>query len=202
MLHTFANALSNFQLLCLTAVLSGVLLMGGCVDASQLAALRDQATLVRDELETQAARLEDESQAEKSEPMVREAASEAASALRERLISLDQAIVALDTALQSSQTPDDLVGQLAAHAAPLVPEPFRSPVLLLGALAAALMRANQLKRAAGSIATSIAKASEKDDQFRSAIQRHADTLRSVQTSTAKRIVDEKVRDGFMMRLPV
>lgn len=202
MLYQCVRVLARFQTLCLIMVLVGLLNLGGCVDQARLFALRDQAGLVRDELQTEVARLEQVSQSEDAEPAVQEAASTAAVELRERLASLDQAIQTLDEILASAQTPDILIDQLASQAVPLLPEPFRSPVLLLGALAAALLRAGQLKRAAGSIAASIAKAAEKDEQFRSAIQRHADTLRSMQTPTAKRIVDEKTRDKFMLRLPI
>ncbi|GAB4384088.1 MAG: hypothetical protein Kow0022_05600 [Phycisphaerales bacterium] len=202
MLHQCFRVLSRFQALCLIVVPVGLLVLGGCVDHARLAALRDQAALVRDELQTEVARLEQASQSEGAGPEVREAASAAAVELRERLASLDQAITTLDEVASSAQTPDMLINQLTSQAVPLLPEPFRSPALLLGALAAALFRAGQLKRAAGSIAASIAKAAEKDEQFRSAIQRHADTLRSMQTPTAKRIVDERTRDGFMLRLPI
>ncbi|KAA0213706.1 MAG: hypothetical protein DYG94_09395 [Leptolyngbya sp. PLA3] len=208
MLHS-RLALSGFHVvslgarlfLCLVLCLGLTLPLSGCVDSAHLAALRERAVAVRSELATEVERLETDAQVQ-SDPVLAEASGQAAIALAARLAELDQAIAALDRVLAAEHSPDAVIQQVASEAVPLLPEPLRSPALLVGALLAAVFRASQLKRAAGSIAVSIAKASEKDEQFRSAIQRHADTLRSVQTSTAKRIVDEKLHEGFMLRLPV
>ncbi len=194
-------SLAGRLFLCLTLCLGLTLPLSGCVDSAQLAALREQAVAVRSELATEVHRLETDAQVQ-SDPVLAEASGQAATALAERLSEIDQAIAALDRVLAAEQSPDALIQQIAGEAVPLLPEPLRSPALLVGALLASLFRASQLKRAAGSIAISIAKAAEKDEQFRSAIQRHADTLRSVQTPTAKRIVDERLHEGFMLRLPV
>ncbi|MCL4221552.1 MAG: hypothetical protein KJZ65_09285 [Phycisphaerales bacterium] len=171
------------------------------MDTTQLASLRQQAVLVRDELASEMQRLETDAKVQ-SDAALAAASTQAAASLSRRLSDLDRAIVALDRVLETEQSPDGIVQQIVSETAPLLPEPLRSPALLVGALVAAVFRASQLKRAAGSIAVSIAKAAEKDEQFRSAIQRHADTLRSVQTPTAKRIVDERTHEGFMLRLPV
>lgn len=194
---TLARRLFLILVLCLGLTLP----LGGCVDTAQLAPLREQAVTVRDELATEVQRLETDAQVQSDAALV-EASTQAAASLSRRLSDLDRAIAALDRVLATEQSPDAIMRQIASETAPLLPEPLRSPALLVGALLAAVFRASQLKRAAGSIAVSIAKAAEKDEQFRSAIQRHADTLRSVQTPTAKRIVDERVHEGFMLRLPV
>lgn len=201
------NALSYFPALARRFGLLLVLCLGltlplsGCVDVGHLASLREQAAVIREELATEVQHLETDAKVQ-SDPVLAEASAQAASAFSRRLSDLDRAIAALDRVLNSEQSPDMLIRQIATEAVPVLPEPLRSPALLVGALLAAVFRASQLKRAAGSIAVSIAKAAEKDEQFRSAIQRHADTLRTVQTSTAKRIVDEKLHEGFMLRLPV
>lgn len=188
--------------LCLALCLAAAPLLGGCVDAAQLAAMRDQAIVLRGELAAEAEQMEAEAATPETDPAIRQANLDAADQLRQRLASLDQAIAAIDAAAGSAQNPDDAIHALTTQALPLLPEPLRSPALLVGALVVALLRANQLKRAAGSIAASIAKAAEKDEELRSAIQRQADTLRSVQTPTAKRIVDERTAQGFMLKLPV
>lgn len=171
------------------------------MDTAQLAAMRDQASVLRNEIAAEADRMQADADADESDPILRQASADAAVELRQRLAALDQVITSLDAAV-AAQNPDDAMHDLGTQALPLLPEPLRSPALLVGALVIALLRANQLKRAAGSIASSIAKAAEKDEQMRSAIQRQADTLRSVQTPTAKRIVDEKTAQGFMLKLPV
>ncbi|RMH12239.1 MAG: hypothetical protein D6695_07290 [Planctomycetota bacterium] len=186
----------------LAGLASLCLLLGGCIDAAHLADVREQAVLVREELAAEMTRLQTQAHAPDVDPMVQSASQQAAEQARVQLEKLDRSIEVIDHLLESQQNPDTMINEVATALTPLLPEPLRSPVLLLGALGAALFRAVQLKRAAGSIARSIAKVSEKDEQFRSAIQRHADTLRVVQTPTAQRIVDEKVRPGFMVRLPI
>jgi hypothetical protein len=187
--------------LCLGALMM-VLAAPGCIDRAHLVALRDDAQTVREQVAVEAQRLDQAAEDPDLTEDLRRATAEAASGLTSRLAELDAAIAALDRVLAAEQNPEELWRAVAGPIIPALPEPLRSPVLLLGALGVALARAAQLKRAAGSIARGIAKASEKDAEFRSVFDRHADTFRVVQTPTARRIVDEKVRPGFMMRLPV
>lgn len=179
-----------------------VLAAPGCVDSAQLLGLRQDAQLVRDQVDTQADRLEAAASDPGTPEEARRANAAAAQQVRARLDELDAGIAALDRIIDSGQTPEAVWGAVSESVVPALPEPFRSPVLLIGALGVALARAAQLKRAAGSIAKGIAKAAEKDEEFRSVFDRHADTFRGVQTPAARRIVDEKVRPGFMMRLPL
>lgn len=184
----------------------GVLVMAlvspGCVDGSQLLGLRGDAQLVRDEIAVEATRLESAASDPTLSEEVRVANAQAATRVRSRLDDLDATITALDRVIASEQNPEAIWSAVSESVVPILPEPFRSPILLIGALGLALARAAQLKRAAGSIAKGIAKAAEKDGEFRSVFDRHADTFRGVQTPAAQRIVDEKVRPGFMMRLPI
>lgn len=174
----------------------------GCIDRAHLLGLRTDAQSVRDEIALQGARLEETANDPALPEDIRRAHADAADALTDRLGDLDTAIAALDQLLATEQNPEDLWNAVAGPLIPALPEPLRSPVLLLGALGVSLARAAQLKRAAGSIARGIAKAAEKDDEFRSVFNRHADTFRAVQTPAAKRIIDERVRPGFMLRLPL
>jgi len=179
-----------------------VLAAPGCVDSAPLLGLRQDAQLVRDQVDTQADELEAAASDQDLPEEVRRASARAAEQVRARLGELDAGIAALDRIIDSGQTPEAVWSTVAESVVPALPEPFRSPVFLIGALGLALARAAQLKRAAGSIAKGIAKAAENDEEFRSVFGRHADTFRGVQTPAAKRIVDEKVRPGFMMRLPI
>jgi outer membrane murein-binding lipoprotein Lpp len=186
---------------CIGAVLT-MLVLTGCIDQAQLIALRDQAQSVRTELGAEVTRLDQNTAEPGINDEIRLSSADAAAQLRARLADLDAGIAGLDRIITSEQNPELLWGTVTDSVVPLLPEPLRSPMLLLGALGLALARAAQLKRAAGSIAKGIAKASEKDDEFRSVFDRNADTFRALQTPAAKRIVDEKVRTGFMMRLPI
>jgi hypothetical protein len=91
-----------------------------------------------------------------------------------------------------------LVGELA----PLLPAPWRAPLLLGAALFVSLARARRLKRGAASIARSIGKAMDADPALREAMARNAALIRSVQTETASRIIDESDSARRMIRLPI
>jgi hypothetical protein len=182
--------------------LVGAVCVTGCVDRAGLFQLRNNAESIREEVVIEAERVRQDSIQPDLPVEYREASADAYQHLQNRLDDLDRAIATLDSLLESEQKPESVWSAVSDSAIPLLPEPLRSPAILLGAFAVAVARAAQLKRAAGSIAKGIAKASEKDEEFRSVFQRHADTFRTVQTPAAKRIIDEKVTPGFMMRLPI
>ncbi len=199
----FSHSARGWQWMCFGIVaLVGAVLMTGCVDRAGLFQLRNDAANIREEVAIEAERVRNDANNPDLPVAMREASIKAHGALIDRLADLDQAIVTLDGLLESEQNPESVWAVISDSTIPLLPEPIRSPAVLIGALTIAVLRANQLKRAAGSIAKGIAKASEKDEEFRSVFQRHADTFRTVQTPAARRIVDEKVNAGFMMRLPL
>jgi hypothetical protein len=176
--------------------------LSGCMDHTQIADLRESAQIAREQFALEADRLTSLA-ADPSQPdAVRHAGATAAADLQAHLTALDTGLAQLDQWLQNGQPPSGMMQTIANKALPFLPAPMQAPALLLTATGLALARAAQLKKAAGSIAQGIAKASQKDPEFRSVFDRHADTFRSVQTPAAKRIVDEKVRNQFMLRLPL
>ena len=90
----------------------------------------------------------------------------------------------------------------AALLAPLVPPGAQLPLILGAGFAASVWRAARLKKSAASIAQGLEKAMAGDEGLREGMKRNADTLRSVQTATAQRIVDEVKRARPMVRLPL
>lgn len=90
----------------------------------------------------------------------------------------------------------------AALLAPLVPPGVQLPLVLGAGFAASLWRAARLKKSAASIAEGLEKAMSADDGLRDGMKRNAATIRSIQTPTAQRIVDEVKRTRPMVRLPV
>jgi hypothetical protein len=117
-----------------------------------------------------------------------------------RLALLDAAIARARAALAEAERPTDALTITAQTIAAALPEPL-GPTLLLGsALLVSLARARQLKNGAASIARSIEKAAETDPEFSAAIVRQATLLRSIQTPTAARIVDQVQAGG--PRLPI
>lgn len=72
----------------------------------------------------------------------------------------------------------------------LVPGPWKVAALLTVGLATSLVRSRQLREAASSIARSIDKALEEDAKLAERFRQHANTLRTIQTPLARKIVDE------------
>jgi len=70
------------------------------------------------------------------------------------------------------------------------------------ALLAMAVRANRLRAALASVAHSIEKAKQNDEQFRRSFKENASTIRSIQTPTARSIVDAATSQGFTLSLPL
>lgn len=116
--------------------------------------------------------------------------------------AVDAALARLDTTAADLENPGGILTEGVGLALPFLPEPFRGPAVALAGIAAAVWRASRLKKAAGSIAEGLDKAMRRDADLRAAVQRNADLFRTVQTPTARRIVDEATKDRPMLRLPV
>jgi len=176
----------------------------GCADFTpdDARAFRDQAAHVRDDLAARAGELEalretyPEGTPERADL---EAAIDGAAA---KAAALDAAISRMDLVLAEADAPTDGLAVAARDLGAYLPEPARLPLLLAGALGATLLRARQLKKGAGSIARSLSTAMKGDPELQTAVARNADTLRTIQTPTARRIVDEHTKDTPMIRLPI
>ena len=107
-------------------------------------------------------------------------------------MAVDAAVLELDQIIKEARNPSDPIVSLSA---PLLPEPLRSPFLLGGALLAMVARTVQLKRGMASIARSFDKAMQDDEQLRAGVKRNANTIRSIQTPTAQKIVDQVTGKG-------
>ncbi|MCA9277933.1 MAG: hypothetical protein H6815_04005 [Phycisphaeraceae bacterium] len=84
----------------------------------------------------------------------------------------------------------------------LIPEPIRSPVVLGVGLIAALLRARTMRRGLESVAKSVDKVMEADPEFASRFVKHADTVRTIQTQTARKVIDQTLATKFQARLPI
>lgn len=184
--------------------LSIVPVLSGCADIpetiARATALRDDAAGARQRVANDLAALES---ARADLPPDRPAPDldAAIAGARARLQALDAALAHADLVLQEMAQPTDALTQGVGGIADLLPPPARGPALLGAALLATLLRAHRVRKGAGSIAASIQKALQ-DPDFRAAFERHADTIRSIQTPTARRIVDETTKPGPMIRSPI
>ncbi len=188
------------------AVLGGVVLaaglLGGCVDMAAVETMRQSAAQARDDLAGQVEALESLRETFPDGSPEAADADALAAAASAKVAAIEAAIARIDQTLAEANNPSDGLTRAAQGVSPLLPEPVRLPLVLGAALAATLLRAGQLKRGAASMARSINKALESDGEFRQAFARHADTLRSIQTRTAQRIVDQASAKRTLPALPI
>jgi len=171
-------------------VLLGVLLgsaFAGCVDLGQVESMRSEAVKLREALQADTRQWESRVASLPETDPLRADAQAALAAARARLMAVDVAVLELDQIIKEARNPSDPIVSLSA---PLLPEPLRSPFLLGGALLAMVARTVQLKRGMASIARSFDKAMQDDEQLRAGVKRNANTIRSIQTPTAQKIVDQ------------
>ncbi|MEM7623171.1 MAG: hypothetical protein AAF235_08190 [Planctomycetota bacterium] len=185
-----------------TAVLATTGLTG-CGGIPEVTAFREQAAEAREQAAIELDRLE---AAAASIPEGDPSAADAGAAVTQaqaRRDALDDMVERLDTLLSEADTPTDTLSGVAHQLSPLLPEPFRLPILLAAGLGVSVFRGAQLKRSAASIAAGFQEMMQRDDGLRDGVKRHRDLLNAVQTPTAKRIVDEVTKtDRTMLRLPI
>jgi hypothetical protein len=188
------------RIIVVSVLLSVVL--GGCVDMAEVESMRNEAAGLRDELRAQSAAWERRLGEIPARDPMRPEAEAALAAARAKGAAIDAALKSADAALGHAQNKDEPLTQTVDALSPWVPAPARAPLLLGAALVASLLRASALKRGLASVAKGLDKAMEEDDLFRARFKAHAGTFRTIQTRTAKRVVDETTGRRPMVRLPV
>lgn len=173
-----------------------------CSGAEDVAAFRDEAAALRDDLHADAARWQAAAEAEPDQSPSREGYAALAAESRLKADAAGVAVTRLDEALAEVEHPTDSITSLARAASGWLPEPFRMPLVLGAGLIAVVARAAQLKRSAASIAASLETAMRQDPQLRERLGANADTIRAAQTKTAMRIVDEVQGKKPLVTLPV
>lgn len=175
--------------------------IGGCADLQGFSALRNEMAGLREDLTAQVRELE---RARDVIPLgdPRRKPLEAALATTRAQQSVVEAGIAQADSVAATvdevRDPRGLVGEVI----PLLPGPWQAPLVLGSALVVSLVRARRLKKGALSIASSIRKAMEVDPAMREAMIRNASLIRSVQTETASRMIDESDAARRLIRLPV
>lgn len=108
----------------------------------------------------------------------------------------------LDKVLGEAMKPTDPLSQTIKAAGPLLPYPLRTPLLLGAAALVAGVRSWRLKAALVSVAKGFQTAMREDEEFQRCFAKHANTFRSTQTPTAKRIVDQTTKSAHALTLPI
>lgn len=164
-------------------------LLGGCAGFGDVQQFRDQAAVLRDDMAREREAWE---RAAAEAPLTSEAraqAEEGAAQARAGEHAADAAVHGADALM------DDPIGVVVGAVAPWVPEPARTPLVLAGALVAAVVRGQKLKAGLRSVARGIDKAMQGDPEFAAGFRRNAHTFRTIQTPTAQRVVDQTQKDS-------
>lgn len=189
----------RYKLWCLGLVF---LVLPACADLGAVEALRDDARRTQSAMRERTAQLEQLRESiPDDDPLSGELDASLAQS-RAVIEAMDAAILRIDQTLNEASNPSDGLTRAAHGIGPYLPEPVRLPLLLTAALGATLLRSGQLKKGALSIARSIDKAKQDDDALRDALVRNANTLRSLQTPTARRIVDLAGSRNPLASLPI
>lgn len=182
--------------------LSTLSALPACDALPDIAGFRDQAEAARAQIAAEADRLESAAQSLSPDDPAYDPSQAAVADARARQAEIAQIVDRLDGLIADADHRGAFSG-VADALGPLLPEPLRLPAVLAAGLGVALFRARQLKKSAASIASGFQQAMNRDPEFKTAVQTHADLLRSIQTPTAGRIVDEVTKpEKPMLRLPV
>ncbi len=179
------------------SLLTPVPLLAGCADLqgaiAQTSAWRDEAAHARDALDEQIGAMQTRhDELDPGSPGAQQLGSDI-KLVQAKRATLDAAITQADQVLQEAQHPSDALTQIAQGVSGWVPAPVQGPLVLGAALIATLARSRQLKQSTMSIVGSISHVLERDERFRALFESHADTIRSIQTPAARRIVDQTLR---------
>ncbi len=178
------------------------LALPACADLGAIQALRDDARQTRAAMQERAHQLEQLRETYPQNDPLRPEFDASLAQSRASIEALDAAVLRIDQVLDEAANPSDGLTRTAQQLGPLLPEPVRLPLLLGAALGATLLRSGQIKKGAISIARSIDKAMEDDEALREALARNANTLRSLQTPTGRRIVDQAGSRNPLGMMPI
>lgn len=160
---------------------------------AQTARWRDEAIGVRDALDQRIVAMESElTELDPDTPHARQIDADLRAA-RAKHAALDAAIARADLVLREAADPSSPITGLAHDLSAWVPAPAQGALVLGAALIATLARSRRIKESGESIVDSIAHVLERDGQLRDRFASHADTIRSIQTRGARRMVDRAQR---------
>lgn len=185
-------------------LVTGVLLVAqGCAPDLQAArAFRADAQALRDDLDTRAAQWKETLDTLPQDDPARSAVQAQQTRARAAASTLDAGLTQLDAVIDEAVKPTDPITETVGAASPLLPMSLCGPLLLGAAAVVTGLRAWRLKAGLASVARGLSTALREDEEFRACFQRHANTFRSTQTPTAKRVVDEATANKPMLTLPL
>lgn len=169
----------------------------GCADLQgaliKTSAWRDEAVLVQSDLQTQLDVLEQQRQELPIGSPETAYLDAAISRTRAKIHTINAAVVQADLVIQEASNPQSTLTQTVDAISPWIPAPAQGPVLLGAALMATLLRSKNLKNSATSIIQSIEHTMNRDPAFKDIFAQHADTIRTIQTPGARKLIDSTVK---------
>ena len=161
----------------------------GCADLESAKTFRTQAQSLNKALWQEADRTQAALANLPPDAPQRAAAQTAADLALAQAKTVQAGVEKIDRVISQAENPTDPISQSIRAASPLVPLPLRGPLLLGGAMLVAGLRSWRLKAALASVARGFQTALREDKDFQACFAKHANTFRSTQTPTAKRIID-------------
>ena len=185
----FSGSAANFRVTVGLGLLGLALGLVGCGGIEDLRAFEARAAEVRAGLDADIAHLERALPAAEPGSVAHEVLTRNISDAKALRSAADAAVLQSQAIAEHIETPAGPISELVGMLAPWLPEPVRLPLVLSALLAGSVARWSQVRRGLTSVVESIEKAKKDDEVFAQGLQRNASTLRSIQTPTARRLVD-------------
>ena len=185
------------RIVCTLTIACVCLLLTGCSDLqgalSQATSWRDHAQQIQSDLQAQHAEL---ISLRASLPVDSPHAIELDNTIAQAQVKtqlLASVIAQADLIINEAINPTDTLTRATNAISPWIPAPAQGPMVLGAALIATLLRSRNLKNSAASIIQSIEYTMNRDPEFKQLFNQHADTIRTIQTPGARKMIDSTVR---------
>ena len=182
------NFVNLMMVVCVVVILGGCAGIGQSVE--QLGTMRDQAAEIQSDLQAQLDELalmretfpDGSDQGGSIDALIAQVGA--------KLAVVEAAIVHADQVMQSVANPSDPLTIAADAVSPWIPAPIQAPLVLGAALIATIMRSRSLSSGTRSIVESINHVLKKDESFKAAFASNADTIRTIQTPGARKLINK------------
>ena len=171
-------------------------IQAGCTDLQgaigQSSAWRTKAVDVQENLQAQLQSLEQQREQLPTSSPDSPYLDAAISRTKAKIQSINAAVIQADLVLQEASNPQGSLTKAVDAISPWIPAPVQGPALLGAALFATLVRSKKLKDSAASIIQSIEYTMNRDPEFKRVFTQNADTIRTIQTPGARKLIDSTV----------
>gem|GEM_PF-1276284 len=169
----------------------------GCADLqgaiAQTSAWKQDAQTIQDDLQIQLSELEAKRATTIDQSTQSDILDSAIITAQTKIQAIHAAIAQAELVIQEASNPSDPITVAVDSISPWVPAPAQGPLVLGAALIATLVRSRNLKTSAASIVQSIDHVMKRDPEFKQRFELNADTIRSIQTPSARKLIDSTTR---------